>query len=84
MSNKALVEINVPASGMKYDVFIPLDIKMSDVLQVVAMSLTALSDARYKAAGDAVLCDAETGAVYDVNREAAELGIKNGSRLLLI
>lgn len=84
MSNKVLVEIAVPASGMKFDVFIPLDIKMSDVVKMVATSLTDLSEGKYIATNEAVLCDASTGVICDVNREVAELEIKNGSKLLLI
>ena len=36
MNNKALVEISVPAAGQKYDVFIPLESRMSDVIKMVA------------------------------------------------
>ena len=37
-----------------------------------------------KAADDAVLCDAQTGIIFNINIEVAELGIKNGSQLMLI
>lgn len=84
MYNKALVEIFVPASGKKFDVFIPLDSKMSDVLKLVSSALSDLSDGKYTATNDAVLCDAKTGMIFNVNMEVAELGIKNGSRLMLI
>ena len=84
MNNKALVEILVPASGQKYDVYIPLEIKMSDVVTMVAGALTDLSNGSYKATNKAILCDAETGIIYNVNMEVAELGIKTGSRLMLI
>lgn len=84
MNHKALVEISVPASGEKYDVWIPLGSRMSDVLKLVSAALSDLSNGKYCAAEDAVLCDAETGIIYNVNMEVAELGIKNGSRLMLI
>jgi hypothetical protein len=84
MNNKALVEIFVPASGSKFDVFVPLESKMSDVLKLVSAALSDLSDGKYKATNDAVLCDAKTGIIFNVNMEVAELGIKNGSRLMLI
>lgn len=83
-NNKALVEISVPASGSKFDVLIPLESKMGDVLKLVSAALSDLSDGRYKASNDAVLCDAKTGIIYNINMEVAELGIKNGSRLMLI
>lgn len=84
MNNKALVEITVPAAAQKYDVYIPLDTRMSDVVKMVASALSDLSGGKYKATDDAILCDADTGIVYNVNIEVAELGIKNGSRLMLI
>jgi len=84
MSNKALVEIAVPAAAQKYDVFIPLESKMSEVVKMVAAALTDLSEGKYKATDDAILCDADTGIIFNINTEVAELGIKTGSRLMLI
>lgn len=84
MNNKVLVEISVPAAGEKFDVFIPLDSKMSDVLKLVSSVLSDLSGGRYKASNEAVLCDKITGTVFNVNMEVAELGIRNGSQLMLI
>lgn len=84
MNNKALVEIAVPSAGQKYDVFIPLDCRMSDVIKMVAGALSDLSDGKYKATDEAILCDAETGIIFNINMEVAELGIKTGSRLVLI
>lgn len=84
MNNKVLVEISVPAAGRTYDVYIPLESKMSEVVKMVAGALSDLSEGKYKATDEAILCDAETGTVFDVNIEVAELGIKTGSRLMLI
>lgn len=84
MNNKVLVEISVPAAGDKFDVLIPLESKMSDVLKLVSFVLSDLSDERYCATEEAVLCDAKSGIIFNVNMEVAELGIKNGSRLMLI
>ena len=84
MNNKALVEITVPAAAQKYDVFIPLESRMSEVVKMVASALSDLSGGKYKATDDAILCDAETGSIFNINMEVAELGIKNGSRLMLI
>lgn len=83
-NDKALVEITVPASGMKFDVFIPLESRMSEVLKLVSATISDLTEGKYKATNDAVLCDAQTGIIYNINMEIAELGIKNGSHLLLI
>jgi hypothetical protein len=82
--NKVLVEIFLPAAGMSFDVYIPLESKMSEVLVLVSSLLSDLSDGKYKASGSAVLCDAESGIIYNINMAVAELGIQNGSRLMLV
>lgn len=84
MNEKALVEITVPAAGTTFDVYIPLASRMSDVLELVSDALSELTDGKYKATKDAVLCDADSGIIYNVNIEVVELGIRNGSRLMLI
>lgn len=84
MNHKALVEISLPAAGQKYDVYIPLESRMSEVVKMVAGALSDLSDGKYKATEDAILCDAETGIIFNINMEVAELGIKTGSHLMLI
>ena len=84
MNSKVLVEISVPAACQKFDVYIPMASKMWEVVAMVAGVLSDLSDGSYKATKDAVLCDADTGVVFNVNMEVAELGIKTGSRLVLI
>lgn len=84
MNNKALVEIFVPATAQKFDVYIPLESKMSEVVKLVSNALSDLSDGKYKAMDDSILCDADTGIIYNINVEVAELGIKTGSRLMLI
>ncbi len=84
MNNKILVEVFVPAASQKYDIFIPLESKMSEVTELVAKALSDLSGGKYKATKQAVLCDANTGDIFDVNIEVAELKLENGSRLMLI
>ncbi|OCA87677.1 methyltransferase [Bacillus sp. FJAT-27225] len=82
--NKVLVEVFLPAANQSYDVFIPLDSRMSEVLQMVSTLLSELSDGKFKATRDAVLCDAASGIIFNINMYVSELGIKNGSKLMLI
>ncbi|ALC89391.1 methyltransferase [Bacillus sp. FJAT-18017] len=82
--NKVLVEIFLPATGQSFDVFVPLDSRMSEVLQMVSTLLSELSDGKFKASRDAVLCDAASGIIFNINMFVSELGIKNGSKLMLI
>jgi hypothetical protein len=82
--NKVLVEIFLPAAGKSFDVYLPLESQMSEVVLLVSALLSDLSDGKYKANDNAVLCDAATGIIYNINMAIAELGIKHGSKLMLI
>jgi len=82
--NKVLVEIILPAADQSFDVYIPLDSRMSEVLVLVSSLLSDLTDGKYKATPNAVLCDAASGIIFNINMAIAELGIKNGSKLMLI
>lgn len=84
MNGKALVEVAVPAAGRTFDVWIPLESRMSEVLSLLSAVLSELSAGKYQASDDAALCDARTGIIYNINMRVAELHIKNGSRLMLI
>lgn len=82
--NKVLVEIFLPAANESFDVYIPLESQMSEVLILVASLLSDLTDGKYKATPNAVLCDAASGIIFNINMAISELGIKNGSKLMLI
>lgn len=81
---KILVEIFVPAANRSFDVFIPQTSKMSEIVSLVAKALGDLSSGRYKPDTTAILCDAETGYIFNINLSVYELEIKNGSKLMLI
>lgn len=57
---------------------------MYEVKQMVLKALEGLLEGMYQANAESALCDADTGSIFDVNSVIAELGIKNGSCLLLI
>lgn len=81
---KVLVEVFLPAAGRSYDVYIPLASPMSEVLQLISALLSDLSEGSFQACEDTILCDAESGTIFNINIPVAELGIKNGSKLILI
>ena len=81
---KVLVEVFVPATNRSYDIYIPLASRMSEVLLLISSLLSDLSEGKFIAGEDAVLCDAESGMIFNINLSVGELKIKNGSKLTLI
>ena len=82
--SRILVKVAVPAADKERDVFIPYECRMLEITELVKAVFSEETAHSFAPAADTVLCDGETGAVHDVNRTAEELGLRNGSRLLLI
>ncbi|MBD8026909.1 EsaB/YukD family protein [Ureibacillus sp. 179-F W5.1 NHS] len=82
--NKVLVEIFLPASNRSFDVYLPLESRLSEVLPVVSALITDLSGGTFKANNETILCDFETSIIFNINMTVSELGIQNGSKLMLI
>lgn len=82
--NKMIVNIYIPASGNKYEVRIPATSQMYKVLMLIKKAIVDSEDGRYYPDETAVLCDKLTGNIINLNLTAEELGIQNGSTLMLI
>jgi hypothetical protein len=82
--NKILVEIQVPAIGTSYDFWIPAHLYLNEVLLSVGKALEDLSNGSFLLSEDTVICDKTDGAILNLEKTVADLGIRNGSVLLLI
>lgn len=82
--NKLLIEVYLPAAQKSFDLLIPADMKVSQLTKLAAQALSQLSGALYAADDDSLLCDRESGRILDINMTAWNLGLRNGSRLMLI
>ena len=81
---KVLVEVFVPVIDAKYDVFIPNTSQISEVLELLKKAVTDLSGGHFIATDETTLCYRENGSIINVNMTVYELGIHNGSKLMLI
>lgn len=82
--DKVLVEISVPVVGKTFDVFIPQTSKMSEIISLVSKSVSDLSGGKFKSDESTIICDADSGQIFNINLSIYELEIKNGSKLMLI
>lgn len=81
---KVLVEIFVPAAKRSFDVFVPPTSILSEVVSLVTRSVCELSEGKYNPDVTAILCDAQSGRIFNINLSLYELEIKTGSKLMLI
>ena len=82
--NKVLVEIFLPASGISYEMKIPRQLKVIQVLEMINNYLRNVEDAEYTPDADSVLCNANTGEIFESNAFIEELGLMNGAKIMLI
>lgn len=82
--NKILVEVYLPAADKTYDMFLPPESKIYEVVQMLSSIMEDLAGGFFTASDDTVICYRDTGAVLDFNKSVDELSLHNGSRLIII
>ena len=82
--NKILIELEIPLTEKKYDLFIPINKKVGTIKKLIEESLVELTDGAYIIKEDTNLYSKETGTIYDVNQTVRDTDLKNGSRIILL
>ena len=82
--DEKIVEMYLPESCKTYDLKIPYNAKIYTLTNMLAKAMTELSEGEFKDNGNSVLVDRDTGNIFDINFSVYELGLENGSKLMLI
>lgn len=82
--DKVLVEIFVPVLNRSFDIFIPLQSPMYEVLELIKKAVKEMSDGRFVVNRSTAICHREDGTIININLSVYELEIRNGSKLMLI
>lgn len=87
MANEYLVEIYYPIVNEGFDIYIPKNIKISQLIDLLLNIFNSkyqnnlmVEDLKKKI----ILCEFQTGKILDINISVEQSGIKNGSTLALI
>lgn len=82
--DKILIEVYVPTLGKSFDMFVPLVSPMYEVLELIKKAVTEMADGLYVANDSTALCNRYDGTIININLSVYELGLHNGSKLMLI
>ena len=82
--NKILVTVYVPAVEKKYDMFVPINVKVSEFINSLQDSILELSNDFYEKNENAVLIDSLTCKVINSNNIVKFSGLRNGSFVMLL
>lgn len=84
MQNKILIVLEVPAIEKKYNVFLPINKKVSSIIFLLTKAISELTSDYYKIRGNERLYDKINGEKYDNNVYLKDSNLKNGSIVILI
>lgn len=79
-----MIDVYLPAAGKSYDVRIPGTTRIGEIIPLIEACLAELEEGYFVTSEDTVLCDKNTGLILDVNLTPSEMGIVNGTRLMMI
>ena len=82
--NKILVKLYVPAIGEEYDVWIPLNRRIYNVIRLIVRAVGEITEGEYKPVHFPALYDRQTALPYNINLSIGESNIRNGSEIILL
>lgn len=82
--NKVLVKLYVPMIGEQYEVMIPTNKRIYNVIIMLTKAVNEFSGGYYQTSKMPMLYDRETTEMYDLNLSIKESTIRNGSEIVLI
>lgn len=84
MKNKILIELVVPEIDKKFNLYIPINKKVGNIIVLLNRSIKELSDGIYNGTEKTSIYNKMTGQKYAMNTLIRETDIRNGASLILI
>ncbi len=82
--NKILVKLYIPMMDRVYDVWIPINRRIYNVIRLMVKAIYELTNGEYRPKVMPLLYDRHTALPYDVNMSIRESAIKSGSEIVLL
>lgn len=82
MNNKVLVELLVPELDIKYNVFLPINKRINNIINLLIKSINDLTGKTISS--NVCLYSKETGLKYDEDLTLIDTDIRNGSMIILL
>ena len=82
--SKTLFDVLLPATGKRYDFWVPNDMPMQQVSELIAEAMQVAEPSFYRKTPNAMLMYMPTGQIPDMQASAVELGFTDGDRFALM
>lgn len=84
MKNKVLVNITIPEIDKNYDVYLPINKKIGNIIILLNKAINELSDGEFILSTGNSLYNVYTKQKYDSDTLLANTNIRNGTALVLL
>lgn len=81
---KVLVGIHAVAADVQYDAFVPADLEISKLIEIIAKGVSELTDGKYMRSGRELLSIKEPECLLNPSLTLCDYRIKDGMQLYLI
>ncbi len=81
--NKVNVDLIVPSIGEKYNLFIPVNKTVGEVILILNKSINEMTGC-FPIVNNLSLMDVMDNRIFEIDKDIKSLGIKNGTTLALI
>lgn len=82
--NDIYLQIYIPSENKTFDIKASRSLMMYQLKSMIYDVLSAEINVKHLKKSKAVLCDKQSGVIININMSIAELGLRNGSQLMLI
>lgn len=82
--NRVLIKIYVPLLEKNYDVWIPVNKKIYEVIINLVKGINSINKIEYDIKEIPNLYDKESSEIYDINVKVIDTNIRNGSEVILL
>lgn len=83
MDNKVNVDLIVPSIGERYNIFIPVNKTIGEVIVILNNTINNMTD-YFPIVNNLSILDVVSNKIYEINVDVKSAGIKNGAILALI
>lgn len=81
---KILIRLEIPSVKEQYDLFVPTDIDIKSLTNILANGIQELSNGRYGTSGKEMLMNRSPVSLLNPNKTLDDYCIKDGSVLIII
>lgn len=82
MKNKVLVNVYVVKINKDYDIYIPLDLQVGEIANLIFKATNLLSDINQESNNSFAIMDGSNGTFYDLNSTVSNTNIRNGKQII--